>query len=95
MILAKGLPRAGAPTRRTTYGTPARHLSVSAGVNVVLFPVFLVPFSIILHIITVRVLLANRRRARDEQTSVATSAMTASGSEPAYQDHRSGGYYGG
>jgi hypothetical protein len=45
----------------------------------VLFPAYLVPFSIILHITTIRVLLANRRRARDEHTSVATSAMTASG----------------
>jgi hypothetical protein len=45
----------------------------------VLFPAYLVPFSIILHITTIRVLLANRRRARDEPTSVATSAMTASG----------------
>ena len=35
--------------------------------------------AIILHITTIRVLLANRRRARDEHTSVATSAMTASG----------------
>ena len=43
------------------------------------FPAYLVPFSIILHITTIRVLLANRRRARDEHTSVATSAMTASG----------------
>src|ERR1700687_1118278 len=34
---------------------------------------------IILHITTIRVLLANRRRVRDEHTSVATSAMTASG----------------
>jgi hypothetical protein len=45
----------------------------------VLFPAYLVPYSIILHITTIRVLLANRRRARDEPTSVATSAMTASG----------------
>ena len=45
----------------------------------VLFPAYLVPFSIILHITTIRVLLANRRRARDEHTSVAASAMTASG----------------
>ena len=45
----------------------------------VLFPAYLVPFSIILHITTIRVLLANRRSARDEHTSVATSAMTASG----------------
>src|SRR6476661_2664088 len=45
----------------------------------VLFPAYLVPFSIILHITTIRVLLANRRRVRDEHTSVATSAMTASG----------------
>jgi hypothetical protein len=44
----------------------------------VLFPAYLVPFSIILHITTIRVLLANRRRARDEHTSVATSAITAS-----------------
>ena len=43
----------------------------------VLFPAYLVPFSIILHITTIRVLLANRRRARDEHASVATSAMTA------------------
>ena len=35
--------------------------------------------AIILHITTIRVLLANRRRAWDEHTSVATSAMTASG----------------
>jgi hypothetical protein len=45
----------------------------------VLFPAYLVPFSIILHITTIRVLLANRRRARGEGTSVATSAMMASG----------------
>jgi hypothetical protein len=45
----------------------------------VLFPAYLVPFSIILHITTIRVLLANLRRARDERTSVATSAMTGSG----------------
>ena len=45
----------------------------------VLFPAYLVAFSIILHITTIRVLLLNRRRARDEHTSVATSAMTASG----------------
>jgi len=45
----------------------------------VLFPVYLVPFSIILHITTIRVLLANRRCARDERLSVATSAMTESG----------------
>ena len=45
----------------------------------VLFPVYLVPFSIILHITTIRVLLANRRCARDERMSVATSAMTESG----------------
>jgi hypothetical protein len=45
----------------------------------VLFPAYLVPFSIILHITTIRVLLANRRAARDEHSSVATSAMTASG----------------
>ena len=45
----------------------------------VLFPAYLVPFSIILHITAIRVLLANRRSARDEHTSVATSAMTASG----------------
>jgi hypothetical protein len=44
----------------------------------VLFLAYLVPFSIILHITTIRV-LANRRRARDEHRSVATSAMTASG----------------
>jgi hypothetical protein len=34
----------------------------------VLFPAYLVPFSIILHITTIRVLLANRRAARDERT---------------------------
>ena len=45
----------------------------------VLFPAYLVPFSITLHITTIRVLLANRGRARDGHTSVATSAMTASG----------------
>ena len=45
----------------------------------VLFPAYLVPFSIILHITMIRALLANRRRARDEHTSVAASAMTASG----------------
>ena len=45
----------------------------------VLFPTYLVPFSVILHITTIRVLLANRRRARDVHTSVATSAMRASG----------------
>jgi hypothetical protein len=48
----------------------------------VLFPAYLVPFSIILHITTIRVLLANRRRARDEHTSVATSAMTATSACP-------------
>jgi hypothetical protein len=32
----------------------------------VLFPAYMVPFSIILHITTIRVLLANRRRARLE-----------------------------
>jgi hypothetical protein len=41
--------------------------------------ILVVPFSIILHITTIRVLLAKRRRARDAHTSVATSAMTASG----------------
>jgi hypothetical protein len=40
----------------------------------VLFPAYMVPISIILHITTIRVLLANRRRARDEHASVATSA---------------------
>jgi hypothetical protein len=30
----------------------------------VLFPAYLVPFSIVLHITTIRVLLANRRRVR-------------------------------
>jgi len=45
----------------------------------VLFPAYLVPFSIILHITMIRALLANRRCARDEHTSVAASAMTASG----------------
>ena len=44
----------------------------------VLFPAYLVPFSIILHITTIRVLLADRRRARDEHRSVARSARTAS-----------------
>ncbi|MDH6244900.1 hypothetical protein [Mycobacterium sp. OTB74] len=39
----------------------------------VLFPAYLVPFSIILHITTIRVLLANRRRARDVHASVAAS----------------------
>ena len=39
-----------------------------------LFPAYLVPFSIILHITTIRVLLADRRRARDERASVGTSA---------------------
>jgi hypothetical protein len=39
----------------------------------VLFPAYMVPFSIILHITTIRVLLANRKRARDEHMSVATS----------------------
>src|SRR6476619_7241717 len=34
----------------------------------VLFPAYLVPFSIILHITMIRALLANRRRARDEHT---------------------------
>jgi hypothetical protein len=43
----------------------------------VLFPAYMVPISIIVHITTIRVLLANRRRARDEHTSDATSAMTA------------------
>ena len=45
----------------------------------VLSPAYLVPFSIILHITMIRALLANRRCARDEHTSVAASAMTASG----------------
>jgi hypothetical protein len=40
----------------------------------ILFPAYLVPFSIILHITTIRVLLAHRRRARDERASVAASA---------------------
>jgi hypothetical protein len=44
----------------------------------VLFPAYMVPFSIILHITTIRVLLANRRRDRDQHTSVATSVMRAS-----------------
>jgi len=44
----------------------------------VLFPAYLVPFSIILHITTIRVPLADRRRARDEHRSVARSARTAS-----------------
>jgi hypothetical protein len=44
----------------------------------VLFPAYMVPFSIILHITTIRVLLANRRRDRDEDTSAANSAMRAS-----------------
>ena len=39
----------------------------------VLFPAYMVPFSIILHITTIRVLLANRMRARDEHSPVATS----------------------
>jgi hypothetical protein len=39
-----------------------------------LFPAYLVPLSIILHITTIRVVLANRRRARDEHAPVATSA---------------------
>jgi hypothetical protein len=41
----------------------------------VLFPAYLVPFSTILHITTIRVLLANRRGDRSEHTSVATSAI--------------------
>ena len=45
----------------------------------VLFPAYLVPFSIILHVTTIRVLLANRRRARDEHSSAAVSAMRAGG----------------
>jgi hypothetical protein len=44
----------------------------------VLFPAYMVPFSTILHITTIRVLLANRRGDRYEHTSVATSAMRAS-----------------
>jgi hypothetical protein len=40
----------------------------------VLFPAYMVPISIILHITTIRVLLANRRRARDKHASIATSA---------------------
>jgi len=40
----------------------------------VLFQAYLVPISIILHITTIRVLLANRRSSRDEHASVATSA---------------------
>ena len=54
-------------------------MSVFTHWPMVVFPAYLVPFSIILHITTIRVLLANRRRVRDEHTSVATSAMTASG----------------
>jgi hypothetical protein len=37
----------------------------------VLFPAYMVPFSIILHITTIRVLLANRRRDRDEHAASA------------------------
>jgi len=44
----------------------------------VLFPMYLVPFSITLHITTIRVLLANRRRVGDQHASVATSTITAS-----------------
>ena len=40
----------------------------------VLFPAYLVPISIILHITTIRVLLANRRRVRVKHAPVATSA---------------------
>jgi hypothetical protein len=40
----------------------------------VLFPAYLVPISIILHITTIRVLLANQRSAQDKQASVATAA---------------------
>ncbi len=43
----------------------------------VLFPTYLVPFSIILHITTIRVLLANHRHAQDEHSSVATAATQA------------------
>jgi hypothetical protein len=45
----------------------------------ILFPAYMVPFSIILHITTIRVLLANRRRARDEHASVETNFMTCNG----------------
>ena len=45
----------------------------------VLFPAYMVPFSIILHITTIRVLLADRRRARGGHASEASSVMTASG----------------
>jgi hypothetical protein len=44
----------------------------------VLFPAYMVPFSITLHVTTIRVLLANRRRAGQERASVAASAITAS-----------------
>jgi hypothetical protein len=40
----------------------------------VLFPAYMVPISTILHITTIRVLLGNRRRARDKHASIATSA---------------------
>jgi hypothetical protein len=53
--------------------------SLFTGWPMVLFPAYLVPISIILHITTIRVLLADRRRARDEHASVATSPMTAKG----------------
>ncbi|MGB9304589.1 MAG: hypothetical protein WCB92_13195 [Mycobacterium sp.] len=43
----------------------------------VLFPTYLVPFSIILHITTIRVLLANQRHAQGEHPSVATAATQA------------------
>jgi hypothetical protein len=40
----------------------------------ILFPAYLVPFSIILHVTTIRVLLAHRRHARDDHPSVAAPA---------------------
>ena len=45
----------------------------------VLFPAYLVPFSIILHITTIRVLLANRQACAGETYVGRHSEMTASG----------------
>jgi hypothetical protein len=58
--------------------------SVFTGWPMVLFPAYMVPISIILHITTIRVLLAHRRRARDEHTSLATSATTATSPPPSH-----------
>jgi DNA invertase Pin-like site-specific DNA recombinase len=79
--LAQRMHRSGesASTIAHTLGVSRATVYRVLAEQAVLFPAYMVPFSIILHITTIRVLLANRRRARDENTSVATSVMTASG----------------